>query len=74
MIKKRYSAIFGKTKKGRNIMLEESFTMALRQGDWKYIAPQSKPTPDWLRNKSIPTDLSDQPQLFNLKNDKKRTK
>lgn len=64
-------ALLGKTEKGRDVMLEESFTMALRNGDWKYIAPQSKPTPDWLRNKNIPTGLSDQPQLFNLENDNK---
>lgn len=64
-------ALLGKTQKGRKNMLEESFTMALRNENWKYIAPQSKSTPDWLRNKTISTGLTNQPQLFNLNSDVK---
>lgn len=64
-------ALLGRTHKGREVMLEESFTMALRKGHWKYIAPQSKPAPEWLRNKKVPTGLLDRPQLFDLEKDRK---
>ena len=50
-------------------MLEEAFTLALRSGTWKYIAPQTKPTPDWLKNKNVATGLSPSPQLYNLATD-----
>lgn len=59
----------GKSTKGRDIMIEESFTLALRDNDWKYIAPQNKATPDWLKNKTIETGLTSEPQLYNLKTD-----
>src|SRR5699024_10433775 len=39
-------ALLGKSKKGRQYMLEQAFTLALRYGQWKYIAPQEKPTPE----------------------------
>lgn len=63
-------ALFGKSTTGRQIMLEEAFTLALRNGSWKYIAPQTKGTPAWLKDKDVPTGLSTAPQLFNLKKDK----
>lgn len=50
-------------------MLEEAFTFAVRKGEWKYIAPQEKPTPGWMKNKKLESGLSPQPQLYNLKND-----
>ena len=59
----------GKSQQGRQTMLEEAFTLALRDGDWKYISPQEKPTPDWLKNKDVETGLSEQAQLYNLKTD-----
>lgn len=59
----------GNSKKGRNIMLEEAFTLSVRDNDWKYIEPVSKPTPDWLVNKHIPSGLGPKPQLYNLKTD-----
>ncbi|MDF3078383.1 MAG: arylsulfatase [Sphingobacteriaceae bacterium] len=62
-------AWLGKTKVGRKEMLEESFTLSLRQGNWKYIAAQTKPTPDWLKNKNIATGLSQTPELYNLQTD-----
>ncbi len=62
-------ALLGRSDKGRAVMLEESFTLAVREGDWKYIAPQTKPTPAWLRNKNIATGLSNSGQLYNLKDD-----
>src|SRR5699024_6720183 len=63
------NVLLGKSKKGRKMMLEEAYTLALRMGDWKYIAPQTKPTPEWMKNKAIATGLSHSPQLYNLKND-----
>jgi len=62
-------ALIGKSKKGRDIMVQESFTMAIRAGDWKYIAPVSKKNPDWLANKTIETGLQNIPQLYNIKDD-----
>lgn len=63
------SALLGKSTTGRKAMLEESFTLALRNGSWKYITPQTKGTPPWLSNKKVATGLSNTPQLFNLNND-----
>lgn len=62
-------ALTGKSKGGRQVMLEESFTMAIRDGDWKYIEPVSKKTPNWLANKKEETGLQLTPQLYNLKDD-----
>lgn len=62
-------AILGKSKTGRTDMMEESFTLALRSGNWKYIAPQTKASPAWLKNKNIATGLSATAQLYNLKTD-----
>lgn len=61
--------ILGKSVKGRTYMLEEAYTLALRDGDWKYIAPQTKPTPEWLKHKHVATGLSTEPQLFDLRSD-----
>jgi arylsulfatase A len=62
--------LLGKVAAGRKAMLEEAFTLAIRDGNWKYIAPQTKGTPAWLKNKQVPTGLSTNAQLFDLKNDK----
>lgn len=62
-------ALMGRSRNGRNEMMEESFTVGLRYGQWKYIAPQTKPTPDWLKNKTIATGLSTTAQLYNLNKD-----
>jgi hypothetical protein len=50
-------------------MLEQAFTLGLRFGKWKYIVPQQKPTPEWLKNKDVATGLGDSIQLYNLKKD-----
>ncbi|MEO6916117.1 MAG: arylsulfatase [Chitinophagaceae bacterium] len=68
------NALLGKTTLGRKIMIEESFTLSLRSGQWKYIAPQTKPAPAWLKNKNIPTGLENTAQLFNLNHDKGENK
>ncbi|HEY8397528.1 MAG TPA: arylsulfatase [Flavihumibacter sp.] len=63
------AVLLGDIGKGREWMLEEAFSYGLRKGKWKYIAPQQKATPDWLRNKKIETGLQPGEQLFNLKKD-----
>ncbi len=63
------SVLLGRSDKGRDYMLEEAFTLALRRDNWKYIAPQEKSTPDWLKNKNTETGLLQVPQLYNLTND-----
>lgn len=63
--------LMGKSKIGREMMIEEAFTMSLRMGDYKYIAPQTKPTPGWLANKDVASGLQQTPQLYNLKADPK---
>ena len=63
-------AWLGETMNGRNEMLEEGFTLALRDGKWKYIQPFSGSIPDWMANKDIESGLSDDPQLYNLNEDK----
>lgn len=61
--------LLGKSKEGRETMLEESFAMSIRSGDWKYIDPVKEKTPDWLKNKKVPTGLQNTAQLFNLEDD-----
>lgn len=65
------NAWLGKSQKGREVMLEESFSLSLRDGNWKYINPQEKASPDWLKNKDVATGLSGEDQLYNLVNDPK---
>ena len=66
-------AWLGQTNNGRDVLIEESFTLAIRKGDWKYIEPQSSPTPDWLKNKDVESGLSPDKQLFNIKSDPSET-
>jgi arylsulfatase A len=61
--------LLGATDLGLEYMLEESFTLSIRYGNWKYIAPQEKGTPDWLKNKKIESGLEQQPQLYDLDTD-----
>lgn len=67
-------AWLGRTSEGREIMLEETNTLALRMGDWKYIKPKKGGTPAWMKNKGIDAGLSDEAQLYNLKDDIQETK
>ena len=64
-------ALLGRSNEGRKQMIEESFTMSLRSGNWKYIEPVKNKTPDWLKNKDVPTGLQAMPQLYNLEDDPK---
>ncbi|KAA9041904.1 sulfatase-like hydrolase/transferase [Ginsengibacter hankyongi] len=61
--------LLGKSKEGRKQMIEEAFTLSLRSGEWKYIDPVKAKTPDWLKNKDVPTGLQSTPQLYNLEKD-----
>jgi arylsulfatase A len=55
---------------GRNIMLEESFVLSIRNGNYKYIAsPTNKNFPNWLKSKKIEGGLSVNPQLYDLSKD-----
>lgn len=65
------SVLLGKSQEGRKEMVEEAYTMSLRSGKWKYIAPFTGKTPDWLKNKVVPTGLQSTPQLYNLEEDPK---
>jgi arylsulfatase A len=61
--------LLGESTKGRDELLEESYTFSLRQGQWKYIAPKEKGEPDWFKNKKIESGLSKETQLYDLKTD-----
>lgn len=64
-------AWLGRSATGRKEMLEEGFTLALRDGNWKYIHPFTEGSiPDWMANKNIESGLSQTPQLYNLSTDK----
>lgn len=64
-------ALLGTSEEGREYMIEESFTLALRKGDWKYIRPipAQKEYPAWLGNKKIELGFIHEPQLYNLEMD-----
>jgi arylsulfatase A-like enzyme len=59
----------GKTKKGREVMLEEAYTFGLRMDNWKYIEPVAMKSPDWLKDKKVESGLTNEVQLYNLSND-----
>ncbi|HVZ26823.1 MAG TPA: sulfatase-like hydrolase/transferase [Sediminibacterium sp.] len=63
--------LLGKSHEGRKNLIEESFALALRSGEWKYIDIAKGKTPDWLKNKKVPTGLQATPQLYNLEDDPK---
>ncbi|WP_163934062.1 arylsulfatase [Paraferrimonas sp. SM1919] len=62
-------ALFDAKGEGRAELIEESYTLSLRAGDWKYIQP-SKKKHKWVKNmKNIEVGLSEQPQLYDLSSD-----
>lgn len=70
--KNQIEAWLGNDDTGRLTMLEEGFTLSLREGNWKYIQPlpKDKQIPSWMQNKTdIESGLEKFPQLFNLDND-----
>ena len=65
------NAYLGETNVGRASMLEEAFTLSLREGDWKYIRPiaPEREIPSWMANKDIESGLMKIPQLYDLSKD-----
>lgn len=55
------AAFTGQASRGHEFMIEESFALALRQGNWKYIAPAS---PRWPRGRPAISE-----SLYNLFDD-----
>ncbi len=63
-------AWLGKNKTGRTTMLEEAYTIALREGNWKYIHPAEEGYSTWVEDvKNIESGLSLEEQLYNLSED-----
>lgn len=59
----------GKSDIGREYMIEEAVTLALRKSNWKYVQPTQKKAP-WIEgDKNIASGLSEKPQLINLDED-----
>ena len=64
-------ALLNASEPGRTYMLEEAYTLALRKGDWKYIAPFTGTLPAWMKNKTVDPGLMPEPQLYDLSKDPK---
>ena len=63
------AAFFNADKSARSQLVEESYTLAIRDGAYKYIRPSTNLRP-WITNdKNIESGLSTTAQLFNLDND-----
>lgn len=62
-------AWLGKTNKGRQFLIQEAFTLSIRDKKWKYINPQESEAPIWIENKDVETGLSDEVQLYDLSTD-----
>ncbi len=64
-----WNTFAGESTKGREFMLEESVTLSLRYGDYKYIHPTKKKA-SWIKDeKNIESGTSTKPQLFDLSKD-----
>jgi arylsulfatase A len=63
--------ILGRSEKGREILLEEAGTFALRQGQWKYILPKTGAPETILKDqiKDIEMGVMSLHQLYNLDED-----
>jgi arylsulfatase A-like enzyme len=63
------TAWFNAGQAGRDLLIEESYTLSLRADNWKYIQP-SKGAGSWIAdNKNIESGLINTPQLFALDKD-----
>ncbi len=68
--KNHLTSLTGEDKKGRDQLLEEAGTLALRIGDWKYIKPSKYEKHFlWVTTKGIESGIMDKAQLFNLRDD-----
>lgn len=59
-------ALLDNTAAGREEILEESYTLSLRDGQFKYIAPFPRGEMDWIKKKNIEGGFSPEPQLYDL--------
>ncbi|SED13804.1 Arylsulfatase A [Tenacibaculum sp. MAR_2009_124] len=64
------SSLMNSSEKAREVLLEESFTLSIREGNYKYIKPiTTKNLPKWLKNKKVETGLVEEIQLYDLSKD-----
>ncbi|WP_430811961.1 MULTISPECIES: sulfatase family protein [unclassified Carboxylicivirga] len=64
-----WSTFAGQSDEGRDFLLEESVTLSLRHGNYKYIHPTNKKAA-WIKEeKNIEAGTSTEPQLFDLSSD-----
>ncbi|CAM1373255.1 sulfatase family protein [Tenacibaculum xiamenense] len=64
------SSLMNAKEKARKILLEESFTLSIREDNYKYIKPiTAKKLPKWLQNKNVETGLVEEVQLYDLSSD-----
>ncbi len=62
------NVLLGKSNNGRTVLVEQGLqSLALVNGDWKYIEPGNAPRMDTLTNIELGNDRL--PQLYDLKND-----
>ena len=63
-------AWLGRSAQGRESLVEESYTLSLRRGDWKYIQEASDEPFAWIaEDKNVESGLIDEAQLFDLAQD-----
>lgn len=67
--KNHLPVLLGRSADGRQILLEESLTLSLRAGPWKYIRPFGRRDPSWITGKGIEGGLHQEAQLYNLSED-----
>ncbi len=60
-------ALLGKSRIGREHLVEQSRTLSIIKGRWKYIAPRKGPEMNVSTNTELGLDM--RPQLYDLKND-----
>jgi arylsulfatase A-like enzyme len=63
------TSLLGESNEARKYLLEESLTLSLREGPWKYIRPFGKTDPAWITEKGIEGGFQSTPQLYNLEED-----
>jgi arylsulfatase A-like enzyme len=66
------SALLGESSKGRGLLVEEAGSLALRDGNWKYIAPGNGGKYNEFTGTELGNDRG--PQLYNLSDDIGETK
>ena len=59
--------LLGKSKKGRDWIVEHGATFSIIKGDWKYIEPSNRPKYNKFTDTEMGTEP--QPQLYNLSSD-----